>query len=73
MKISRLGMLALAGAWFGVSSPATAWAQGGGGKWVGGYFITVLCVALGLVVVCRSSGRADEPKSDLDLIMKDES
>jgi hypothetical protein len=27
--------------------------------------LVVLCIALGLLVVCRSGSRADEPKQDL--------
>jgi hypothetical protein len=29
------------------------------------YVLVVLCIALGLLVVCRSGSRSDEPKQDL--------
>jgi hypothetical protein len=28
------------------------------------YMVVVLCIALGLLVVCRSGGRSNEPKID---------
>lgn len=37
----------------------------GGKSYVLSYALVVLCVALGLLVVCRSGGRANEPKQEL--------
>jgi hypothetical protein len=37
----------------------------GGKSYVLSYGLVVLCLALGLLVVCRSGGRANEPKQEL--------
>jgi len=46
----------------GKNQPATT---GTGEKsYILSYVIVVLCIALGLLVVCRSGGRSNEPKLD---------
>jgi hypothetical protein len=42
-------------------------AAAGGKSYVLSYMLIVLCIALGLLVVCRSGGRANEPKQDLQI------
>jgi len=52
-----------AGLWFLSEQSASAQvllAQTGGGKTAVGWLIVLLCIALGLLVVCRPSGR-DKP------------
>jgi hypothetical protein len=44
---------------------ATEPVAAGGKSYVLSYVLVVLCVALGLLVVCRSGGRANEPKQEL--------
>jgi hypothetical protein len=51
---------------------AAAWAQARGGpppppskSYVMPYVLVVLCIALGLLVVCRSGSRSNEPKQDV--------
>ena len=43
----------------GKAQPATT---SGEKSYVLSYVIVVLCIALGLLVVCRSGGRSNEPK-----------
>jgi hypothetical protein len=45
----------------GKGAPAAA---SGEKSYVLPYVIVVLCIALGLLVVCRSGGRSNEPKLD---------
>jgi hypothetical protein len=45
----------------GKNQPAAA---SGEKSYVLPYVIVVLCIALGLLVVCRSGGRSNEPKLD---------
>jgi hypothetical protein len=37
----------------------------GGGAWVSAYMIVLLVVSLGLIVVCKSSGRRDRAKPEV--------
>jgi hypothetical protein len=39
-------------------------AEPAGKSYVLSYALVVLCIALGLLVVCRSGGRSNEPKVD---------
>lgn len=42
--------------------PAKQEAAAGGKSYVVSYMVVVLAIALGLLVVCRSGGRSNEPK-----------
>ncbi len=51
--------------------PATVWAQaaaeessGSGKDWALPYFLTIMGVGLGMLVVCHMSRRRDRPKQD---------
>jgi len=51
-----------AGFWLSFQQPASAQvlvAQTGGGKTAVGWVIVLVCIALGLLVVCRPSGRKE--------------
>jgi hypothetical protein len=39
--------------------------EAGGGSWVWAYMIVLLAVTLGMIVVCKSSGRRDRAKPEV--------
>ena len=46
-------------------TPGSTSATEGGGAWVVAYMIVLLVVSLGLIVVCKSSGRRDRAKPEV--------
>jgi hypothetical protein len=46
-------------------TPGGASTTEGGGAWVVAYMIVLLVVSLGLIVVCKSSGRRDRAKPEV--------
>lgn len=36
--------------------------SGGGGAWVPSYFLVLLCVALGMLIICRTSQRSERAR-----------
>jgi hypothetical protein len=58
-------------AWIGCAAMALAKDNPGasaaesGGSWVAAYMIVLLVVSLGLIVVCKSSGRRDRAKPEV--------
>jgi hypothetical protein len=46
-------------------TPSTAVSNEGGGAWVWAYMIVILVLSLGLIVVCKSSGRRDRAKPEV--------
>jgi SNF family Na+-dependent transporter len=47
------------------AAPSSSSGGGGGGAWVWAYMIVLLFVALGLIVVCKSSGRRERAKPEV--------
>lgn len=67
--LMRYALLAVA-VYTAIQTPAFAQAAGspageGGGNWVWGYMIVILVVSLGMIAVCKSSGRRDRAKPEV--------
>jgi hypothetical protein len=63
---SKIAVIACAG-WLLASGSLTAQdakSGGGGGAWVLSYFLVLLGVVLGMLVVCRTSTRRDRPRPE---------
>jgi hypothetical protein len=57
------GWLAMATtAWARQSAPTTTDSSRGPGAWVLPYFIVILCIGLGMLVLCRTSRRSDRAR-----------
>jgi SNF family Na+-dependent transporter len=60
-----IGCLVLCGvAWGQIQKPPAPDATTAGGAYVMAYCLLVVCIAMGLLVVCRSSGRRDRARPE---------